>query len=153
MAKPATAPARPSFGALLDTPGSEIERPKPLPVGSYTAMVMGLPRQDKSKNKGTEFVEFTLKLLEAQDDVDADELKAMGGLVDKTIKDTYYITEGSLWRLKDFLENCGIDLDDSSLREAIEETPNCTLGIYIKHEPSNDGTSVFARVGKTFKVE
>lgn len=156
MAKAATQakPSTPNFGALLDKPGSEIERPKPLPQGSYVAMVQGLPRFDKSAKKQTEFVEFTLKLVEAGEDVDADELKEMGGLVDKTIKDTYYITEGSLWRLKDFLANCDLDADgDESLRELLEETPGKTIGIFIKHEASQDGTSVFARVGKTFKVE
>lgn len=156
MAKAATQAKTqaPNFGALLDKPGSEIERPKPLPQGSYVAMVQGLPRFDKSSQKQTEFVEFTLKLLSAQEDVDADELKDLGGLADKTIKATYYITEGALWRLKEFLTSCGLDADgDGSLRELIEETPGQQVGIFINHEASRDGTSVFARVGKTFKVE
>jgi len=153
MAKAAIA-AKPSFASLLDTPGSEIERPKPLPVGTYVCMVQGLPRFDKSSKKQTDFVEFTLKLLEAGEDVDADELKAMGGLIDKTIKDTYYITESALWRLKEFLTNCGLDADDdTSLRELIEEAPGKQVGVVIKHEASQDGTSVFARVAKTIAVE
>lgn len=155
MAKPATqTTSRPSFGALLNTSPSETERPKPLPQGSYVAMVQGLPRMDKSRQKQTEFVEFTLKLLSAGEDVDAEELAAMGGLADKTIKDTYYLTDNSLWRLKDFLSNCGIDVDNAeSYSTAIEETPSCQVGIFIKHEASQDGQSIFARVGKTFKVE
>jgi hypothetical protein len=156
MAKPATAtkPSAPSFGALLNTPPSETERPKPLPQGSYTAMVQGLPRMDKSAKKQTEFVEFTLKLLSANEDVDEEELAAMGGLADKTIKDTYYLTDNSLWRLKDFLINCGIDVDNAeSYSVALEETPGKQIGVFIKHEASQDGTSVFARVGKTFVVE
>lgn len=154
MAKPATKSSTPNFGALLDTPSSEVERPKPLPVGSYVCMVLGQPRYDKSAKKQTEFVEFTLKFLSAEDDVDADELKEMGGVADKTIKDTYYITETSLWRLKDFLTSCDLDVDgDESLRALIEETPGKQVGIFIKHEASQDGQSIFARVGKTFKVE
>ncbi len=107
MAKPATAAKAPSFGALLDKAPSEVERPKPLPQGSYITVLQGLPRQDKSAKKQTEFYEFTHKLLSAGEDVDEDELKAMGGVADKTIKNTYYITEGSLWRLKDFLGHFG----------------------------------------------
>lgn len=156
MAKAATAtkPSTPNFGALLDKPGSEVERPKPLPQGSYTAMVQGLPRFDKSAKKQTELVEFTLKLLSAGEDVDAAELAELGGLADKTIKDTYYITEGSLWRLKDFLANCDLDAEgDASLRELLEETPGKQIGVFIRHEASQDGQSIFAHVGKTFKVE
>lgn len=153
MAKPATATrSTPNFGALLDTPSSDVERPKPLPAGSYVCMVQGLPRYDKSAKKQTEFVEFTLKFLSAEEDVDAEELKEMGGLADKTIKDTYYITETSLWRLKDFLDNCDIE-DEGTLRERIEETSGKQVGVFIKHEASQDGQSIFARVGKTFKVE
>lgn len=155
MAKPATATvSKPNFGALLNTPAGEIERPKPLPQGSYVVMVQGLPRFDKSAKKQTEFVEFTLKLLSAAEDVDADELKDLGGLAEKTIKDTYYLTEASLWRLKDFLANCDLDTEgEETLQELIEETPGKQVGIFIKHEASQDGQSVFARVGKTFKVE
>lgn len=145
----------PNFGALLDKPSTEIEKPKPWPVGSYTCAVKGLPRFDKSSKKQTEFVEFTLQPLAAGDDVDQEELTAMGGLASgKTIKDTYYITEDALWRLKDFLLHCGIEEEDGvSLRQMIEETPGKQLVVFIKHEPSQDGTSVFARVGNTAVAE
>lgn len=157
MAKPATAtkaPVKPNFASLLSKPGSEVERPVPLPVGSYVCVVQGLPRFDKSSQKQTDFVEFTLKVTEARDDVDEDELEKSGGLADKTIKATYYITETALWRLKDFLSACGLEADgDKTLEELIEETPNATVGIFIRHEPGNDGQSMFARVGKAFAVE
>jgi hypothetical protein len=146
--------ASPNFGALLDKAPSEVERPKPLPEGQYLWTIQGLPRYDKSSKKQTEFVEFTLKAQQAGPDVDQDELAAMGGIADKTTKATYYITEGSLWRLKEFLDHCGIDVDAcASLREAIDETPNCQVVGFIKHEASNDGESVFARLGKTANAD
>ena len=149
MAKAAQAP---NFGSILDRAPSEIEKPKPLPQGSYITVLVGQPRFDKSAKKQTEFVEFTHKLLAAQEDVDEDELKSMGGIKEKVMKNTFYLTEGAAWRLKEFLEHCGIDEADS-LREMIEETPGKQVGIFINHEASQDGTSVFARVGKTFVVE
>ena len=149
----AKSPTAPNFGALLDTPPSETERPKPMPAGTYVAMVQGLPRMDKSAKKQTEFVEFTLKLLSAGEDVDAEELAAMGGIANKTIKDIYYLTDASLWRLKDFLTNCGIDVDNiSSYRVALEETAGQQIGVVIKHEASQDGQSIFARVARTLAV-
>ena len=70
----------PNFGALLDKPASEIERPKPLPQGGYICTVKGLPKFDKSSKKQTEFVEFTLQPVEAMEDVDQEALASMGGL-------------------------------------------------------------------------
>lgn len=146
--------ANPNFGALLDKPSSEVEKPKPLPQGSYTVVIQGLPKFDKSTKKGTEYVEFTYKVLAAAEDVDSDELALMGGIADKTMRDTYYITENSLWRLKEMLVNCGIEDDDNkSLRQMIEETPGCQLVVHIKHTASQDGQSVFANVGSTAPVE
>ena len=146
-----------SFSSILDRAPSEIEKPKPAPQGSYTTVLVGQPRFDKSSKKQTDFVEFTHKLLSAGDDVDEDDLKAFLGdrkLADNQIKNTYYITEGAVWRLKEFLEHCGIDQDDiESLRAGVEETPGKQVGIFINHEASQDGTSVFARIGKTFVVE
>lgn len=142
----------PNFGTLLDKPASDVERPKPLPQGSYHCIVKGLPRFDKSSKKQTEFVEFTLAPTAAGEDVDAEELAAMGGLANKTIRATYYITEDSLWRLKAFLEHCKIE-ENGSLRQMIDETPNTEVIAYLKHEASNDGESVFATLAKTAPVE
>ncbi len=142
----------PNFGALLDKAPSEVERPKPMPEGQYLWVIKGLPRYDKSSKKQTEFVEFTLAAQQTGPDVDQDELAAMGGIADKTTKATFYLTEGSLWRLKEFLEHCGIE-EAGSLREMIDETPNCSVVGYIKHEASNDGESVFARLGKTASAD
>lgn len=142
----------PNFGALLDKPASDVERPKPLPQGSYHCIVKGLPRFDKSSKKQTEFVEFTLQPMAAGEDVDEEELAAMGGIANKTIRATYYITEDSLWRLKAFLEHCGIE-ESGSLRQMIDETPNCEVMAFLKHEASNDGESVYATLSKTGPVE
>lgn len=145
-------PAQKSFASILDTPSSEIERPKPLPVGEYVCVVQGQPRFDKSSKKQTEFVEFTLKILEALETVDVDALEEMGGIKDKTIKATYYITETALWRLKDFLDHCNAGDEDESLRQRIDQTPGCQVIVTIKHEASDDGQSVFGRVGGTASV-
>jgi len=142
----------PNFGSLLDKAPSEIDKPKPLPEGQYLWVVQGLPRYDKSSKKQTEFVEFTLKALQVGADVDQDELEAMGGIADKTTRATFYLTEGSLWRLKEFLIHCGVEEMDS-LREMVEEAQNCQVVGYIKHEASNDGESFFARLSKTASAD
>jgi hypothetical protein len=146
--------ATPNFGALLDKPSQEVERPKPLPVGTYTCIVQGLPRMDKSSKKQTEFVEFTLKPLAAGDDVDAEALEEIGGIGERTIRATYYVTEDALWRLKKFLvEDLGIEEEEKTLRQMIDEAPGQQVFAHIKHQASQDGTSVFAQLADTAPVE
>jgi hypothetical protein len=136
-----------SFSDILDQETSATERPKPLPVGTYTCTVQGLPRYDKSSKKQTPFVEFTLVPNGTLDDVDQDALEAMGGFHGKTIRATFYLTEDAKWRLMDFLANCGIE--DGKYRDCIDQTPGCSIGAVIRHRPAEDGTSVFAELAKT----
>jgi len=155
--------ATPSFAPILDRAPTEIEKPKPITVGSYVTIIQGQARYDKSQKKQTEFVEFTHKFISAGEDVDADALKdslsapdgSVRNLADITMKNTFYLTENSVWRLKEFLTHCGFDTDDDSvtLRQMIEDCPGKTVGVYIGHEASQDGTSIFARINKTFAVE
>jgi len=147
---------KPNFSSILDRPATEIEKPKPFPVGTYLTVIQGLPRYDKSAKKQTPFVEFTHKFVSALDDVDTDELQAMGGIENKTIKNTYYETEDAAWRIKKFLEDCGFDDElegGRTMRECIEATPNVEVYITIRHEASQDGRSVFARINDTAKVD
>lgn len=145
--------AKAEFTSILDRPSSDIEKPKPLPQGTYRFTVQGLPKYDKSTKKQTSYVEFALKPTAAMDDVDEDDLKAMGGFANKTVKATYYETEDAIWRLKEFLDHCGAGEENETLRVRNEQTPNCEVMGTIKHEFSQDGTAVFAKLGTTAPVE
>lgn len=152
-----------SFESILDTPADKIERPKPLPAGTYGVVVRGLPEHGVSSQKKTPFVRFTYALVAAGDDVDEDELKEL--LTDKegniqpigskTIRDTYYTTPDSMFRLTDCLATMGLDIDQPgvTVRQLIDATPNCDLNILVGHRASEDGTQVFAEVKRTMKAE
>lgn len=167
MAKAAQAQ---TFGSILDRAPSEIEKPKPLPPGSYITVVVGQPRFDKSSKKQTPFVEFQHKILSASEDVDPDDLKAYLSmadgstrkLTDVTVKNILYDTPAAGYRIKQFVQDCGLDVGDEetgdkgeydTLREAVEETSGKQVGIFIKHEPFQDGSGVQARVDRTFVIE
>lgn len=144
----------PSFEEILKKPGSEIHPPQAYPVGTYHCIVDGPPEPGKSSQKQTDFLRFKLKILSPMEDVDrakAAELQVVG----KTIShDIYVPNEDSLWRLKDFLVNLGIEgLDNAkSPFEALAEAPNRTVLVKLKHEASQDGKRVFARVDSTAHV-
>lgn len=153
----------PSFTNILDRAPSTVEKPKPLPPGTYDTILQGMPRRDVSAKKQTPFIEFQHKIVAAGDDVDADalrealtspdgEVKALNEIV---MKNTYYLTENALWRLKQFLSDCGFDTDDdgSTLQQMVEETNGVGVKIYVKHVPSQDGQTIFAQIDKTLPAE
>lgn len=142
-----------SFSSILDKQSSEIERPKPIPVGTYLCTVVGLPEHGKSSKKETPFVRFTLKPISAEEDVDEDKLKEMGGLEGKTLRATYYDTENSGYRLVEFLEHCGIDMEGKTPRQALDETPNASVKVFVIHESGANNESIYANVGRTMLAE
>lgn len=150
-----------NFADILDKPATEIDRPKPLPVGTYTWAIQGLPRHDKSKEKQTPFVEFTCKCTGAGEDVDEEALNewaaksdgTMRALTDFSTKLTYYITPDSVYRLQEFLQHLGLDGEGKSTRQLLDETPNCQFTGTIKHTASKDGESIFANIDKIAPVE
>ena len=151
------------FAGILDRPATEIEKPPALPPGTYLAIVKGLPRYDKSSKKQTDFIEFTLAIQRAEEDVSEKDLQAFltkkdgstRALTDINMKNTYYLTEDAAWRLKKFLGDLGFDTDDEehTLREMCEQSTNCEVYISVKQRPSEDGKSVFAEIKDTAKVE
>ncbi len=168
MAKAAQAAS--TFKSILDRPMTAVERPKPLPVGTYLCTVKGEPKFDKSSRKGTDFVEFQLvpqspATDESGDnlDVDADDLKealtkkdgTKVPLNSKAIRATYYLTEEALYRLKDFLTHLGFDPDDedADMSRLCHEAAGCQVLASLKHRTSEDGKSTFAELAGTAKVE
>lgn len=150
-----------SFESILDTPAENVERPKPLPAGTYDVIVKGMPEHGQSSQKKTPFVRFTYALTAAGEDVDEEELAELltakdGSTVpisERTIRDTYYTTPDSLFRLTDALEAMGIDSEGKTIRQMLDETPNSDLRIVVGHRASEDGQSIFAEVKRVMRPE
>src|SRR6266487_695378 len=131
-----------TFSSILDeTSSGTVDRPKPLPVGTYTCIVVGQPRFDKSSKLGTPFVEFTLKPIQAGEDVDEDALEEIGGIGNRTLRATFYLTEEAKYRLDKFLEDLGILEEGKTRSQMISETPNSQVLVSVKRSEER-------RVGK-----
>lgn len=150
-----------SFESILDTPADKVERPKPMPAGTYSAIVKGMPEHGVSSQKKTPFVKFTYIFQAPFDDVDEDELAAVLTDVDgnvkpiteKVITDTYYTTPDSLFRLTDALESMGIELDGKTIRAALDETPNSSINVVVSHRTPENSDQIFAEVKRIMKAE
>lgn len=154
----------PNFESILDTPTDEVTRPKPLPIGTYDAVVMGMYETGVSSQKKTPFVQFAFKLIAAGPDVDEEELAAVLAdkdgnptpLSDKVFKNNstkFYTTPDSTWRLNDAMEAMGVDLDGKTIRQALSETPNSSCKIVLVHTTSEDGEQTFSELKKILPAD
>lgn len=143
------------FNALLDKPLDSFEAPKPIPMGSYIGTVTER-RFDKSKEKQTPYVQFTIVPFQAMDDVDAGALKESLGnsaLAEKKFNLDFYLTKDAMWRLSQFCEDhIGVP-GGTPAREAIEACVGQQLVFMVGHTPNKrNPEQVYANITQTAKL-
>lgn len=148
-----------TFASILDAPATDSVRPPAVPAGHYIATIKGLPRRDKSSKKQTEFIEYKVGLLGVYEengtsDVDAEELAAFvevnGPLNTKEMNLTFYMTEKSAFRHREFLEDdLGMDMEGKSHWEGAQETPGSQFVVNIRQKPTEDGKGVYSEIAST----
>ncbi|MBZ5653190.1 MAG: hypothetical protein LAO18_22220 [Acidobacteriia bacterium] len=144
----------PNFGSVLDVPASEIKAPVALPAGPYLCVVQGLPKQDVSSKKKTEYLEYTLTPLQVMEEEMEAGVAELGGLTDKTIRATFYLSEKSVYRLKEFIEHCGVEIaEGEGLRGPSEAVVGCQVIAFLKHESSEDGKKIYAKFSGSAPVD
>ena len=142
-----------NFTDILNKRADEIERPKPLPVGTYLGMVQGAPEFGNIGKENTAVANFTIRLLQANDDVDREALANVGGLDGKTVRHRFFLTDAAMYRLKEFLVNdLQIEEGTSTLGQLVSEAAGRQVYLTIKHRPSQDGSQIYHEVGSTAKV-
>ena len=144
----------PNFASILAESPDHVERPKPLPVGTYLCTV-GTPEIGESSKKKTPFLRFPLKPLAPMQDVDEEALAEVGGLENKNLSITFYVTADAAFMLDDFHANCGVDLSDGLTRaDRNEEVINAQVLAVVTHRTDdNDPSRVYVEVRRTAKAE
>jgi hypothetical protein len=142
-----------SFAALLDKPADEIEAPKPIPTGFYRVMNTKFEMGESAKKK-TPYVQFEVSLISAEAEVDEDELEAAGGTEGKTLRQTFYLTPDSMFRVKEFAQNIlGVETKGLSLGEVIQSSLQIPYIASVNHTPSPDGSRIYTEIGTMAKIE
>jgi len=141
------------FSKILGKQAEEIEAPKPLPVGSYICTNPKLPDFQEIGRNGTPGANFSLVVIAPSDDVDPDSIREFGEVKGKTIRHTMWLSEGAEFRTKEELVNAfALEEAGKSLGQLFNETINKQILVTIKHEPTQDGTGIIARVEKIAAV-
>jgi hypothetical protein len=144
---------------ILNQPLAEIKAPTPYPPGKYLCLIDGPPIATEKGGKnyiGT--VDFQLKLLQAGEDVDRDQLeKALDGknLSDqKPMRHRFFISEdpNSAWRLKRFLLK-DLGIEGSTPNQTMPQAAGKQVWVKLAHQATKDGTTtVYANIVATEKV-
>lgn len=141
------------FSKILSKQAEAIEKPKPLPIGSYLCVNPKLPEFKAIGKNETPAAEFGLVISAPSDDVDPDDLKAYGDVKGKTIRHRMFLTEGTEYRTKEELVNAfGVEEAGKNLGQMFNETVNKMVLVTIKHRPSEDGTEMYSEVEKLAAV-
>lgn len=132
-----------SFAELANVRVGDVEPPKALPEGHYTAQFTGPMKEHKAKS-GNLAMRFPIKLIAAGDDVDAEELEIAGGLPDKEYAIDFWMSPDARFRFTDFGKAMGAS-DDLNLIELagwlIEEGQPFT--VEVKREQNKDDPEKF----------
>ena len=152
----------PNFTSVLDKPAETLEAPKPIPVGSYLALISGPETYSKVGANQTDLVSWPVKLIQPQPDVDMTALTDAMTLKDGTVKNLgdvkmkfdQFLTEASAFMVRDFLQNTlGIEPTGKTLRQMISEALGKQMIVTIKHGlTKGDNPRVFAQISDTAKV-
>lgn len=119
------------FMALLGQTADSVEKPKPMPNGTYQFNIKSHEFGESSK-KGTPFVEFKCSPMQPLEDVDVEALGQVKNWQAKEMRLTFYLTEDAIFMLKEFLGHLGMDTAGRTFAEMIPETVNCQFNGFCK---------------------
>lgn len=136
----------PSLAELITSNATkeDIKDVPPIPIGTYLAMVVGPHQMVKSNQKGTDGIEFQLRFLQADEDVDRDalgaHLEASGrSLHDVLMKHTIWESPYAATSLRDFVYGALSVEEKLPLKQALAEAPGRNFKLHIRHRPFDSG--------------
>lgn len=132
-----------NFNHLLNKKMDEVERPALLPVGTYEGVIKGSEFGEARNEDKSPICTFQIQITGTTEDIDPEDLvDSKGKPIDpagRRFRRDFFLTEDSLWKLKEFLESCGISTDGRSFGEAIPEAKNAPVLVTLNTAESKGG--------------
>lgn len=135
------------FSSLLSKPLDEVEKPLPLPAGTYHGRILKYGVGETTSDKKTPYVQFDFQIVAAGEDVDPEALVKID-LSKKQMRNSFYLTPDAEYRLKEFINSCGISTAGRTFNETLPETINQPVLISVIQKPNRDGTELFSQIDK-----
>ena len=140
------------FTKLLDKSADDVERPATLPQGSYLCTITSY-KMIESGQKHTPGVEIEMQIVAPGEDVPAEEVALVKNLNEKKLKTQLWLTEDSMFRLKDFLEKAGFETAGKTFSSMLAEVAGHQIIAIVTHRMGQDGETVFPEAKKFMKAE
>ena len=134
------------FKALLKKPVDSIERPKPLPAGTFFGVVQKY-EFGESKEKKTPFLRLLIGITGPGDDIDPSDLDGVD-LAKKSLRKDYYLTDDALYRLTELIASCGIPTEGRMLDECIPDLQGASMLCSVTQRSSPDGSEIYNDLDK-----
>lgn len=141
----------PQFASTLDEAPTEVKSFPLIPVGTYLCRVGQWENNDKEEG----YIEVPFTLLQALEDVDPEELEAIGGLDgEQVIKRRYFTSEKAAFFIDQLHQDCGIDLSQPLTRRArMDMIINAeVLGVVTHGSSKKNPGRVYANIDRTLPV-
>lgn len=133
------------FSKLLSTPMDTVEKPKPLPAGTYLGMISKY-EFGESKEKKTPYVRVFLNLSGPGPDIDPEEVAGIEWSK-KQLRRDLYLTDDAIYRVKELLASVGVSVEGRTFGEAIPDILNAPVIVEVTQRNSPDGLQIFNDVG------
>lgn len=133
----------PDFTQLLHKEMDSIKEPEAWPIGLYPGRILRY-EPGESGQKKTPQIQFTVGVTGFPDDME-DDVKAGLKLEGKTFRATYYLTEDSLYRLRDLLKSIGLS---GYIDEVLPQTIGEDVKIDVTQNLDQQSNKIFNRVDR-----
>lgn len=134
-----------NFSSLLQVDASKAEKPKPLPVGTYTCSIISHEFGESNQNK-TPYCRVHLQVVAPEGDVDAESFAALGEAATKRkLKFDFWLTDDSFYRFSEFFENTlKMDIKGKTYDELCPAMNGQLVKVEVVHSVSQDGTEIYS---------
>jgi hypothetical protein len=141
-----------NLASLLNTSADSAKRPIPLNDGTYFGTIKS-HEFIESKQKKTPGVQYNIELTHAHDDVDLTGYDEDGAEVQlnpagKNFRYTLWLSENSMFMLKEFIKSFGITVEGRSFAELIPQVVGQPVVVDIVKSPRTDGSGFYNDIAK-----
>lgn len=142
--------AAPDFTQLLKTNLDTVKRPPTLPAGTFHGRITKY-EFGESKEKKTPYVRFHVQLLSPGADIASEDMQDADGtpidISKRQLRQDFFLTQDSMYRIKEFMESCGISTSGRSLDITIPELLNAPVLVGVVQSNSRDGSEIYNNIG------
>jgi hypothetical protein len=139
------------FSALLSEKLDDVKRPPVKPPGTYHAVIADY-KMDVTQ-KGVPFIQFSFSGLQPGEDIDESQLVVDGERIDLTKwkpstrgLSNFYVTAEAKFRLKEFLEELGINTSGRTFNETLPECKGMPVKLRVSMQATQDGKGFFNQI-------